>query len=89
MRLAGYGLAELFGVGKENLMAQIYCGYKDCENYEDGICISAAVRIEPGQGCLTYRSVESIPDEEPLEQGDRLTWDEEYFEYEFLDDEIY
>ena len=70
-------------------MAQVYCGYHDCDNNEDGICISTAIRIEPVEGCLTYRSGDASQAREDHEIGDRLTWDEEYFEYEFLDDEIY
>lgn len=71
-------------------MAKIYCKYRDCENNEEGICISAAIRIEKGEGCVTYRSVEASKIGEEKKIGDRLTWDEEYFEYELLDDdEIY
>ncbi len=69
-------------------MPQIYCGYKDCENNEDGLCRAAAVRIAPGVECLTYTPFKNGPVDHSTQKGDTLTWDEEYFEYEFLDDDV-
>lgn len=69
-------------------MPQIYCGYATCEYNEEGLCHATAVRISANAECLTYNSIENVPDELLTEQGDSLTWDEEYFEYEFLDDEM-
>ena len=70
-------------------MTQIYCAFQDCEYYENGLCSAAAIRISPDEGCLTYTPFESgHTKEDTAKQGDQLTWDEEYFEYELLDDDI-
>lgn len=69
-------------------MPQIYCTYYDCENYEDGLCQATAIRLDPLEGCLVYTPFDrSSSKKDRKEQGDALIWDEEYFEYEFLDDE--
>lgn len=68
-------------------MPQIYCAYQDCENNEDELCCASAIRLDPKEGCLTYAPYESVPSKEESSSDDSLTWDEEYFEYEFLDDE--
>ena len=69
-------------------MPRIYCAYQDCENYEDGFCSAAAVRVDPNEGCLTYTPFKNGTSKDTAKHGDQLTWDEEYFEYELLDDDV-
>jgi len=61
-------------------VTRIYCGFADCENYEDGICTASAVRIDPEENCLTYHPYQDELNGEQKGTGDRLTWDMEYFE---------
>lgn len=61
-------------------MTRIYCGFADCENFEEGVCTATAVRIDPEDNCLTYQPYQRAPDKGREIEGDRLTWDMEYFE---------
>lgn len=65
---------------RKRIVTRIYCGFADCENFEEGICSAAAVRIDPEENCLTYQPYRSDEQEGRELEGDRLTWDTEYFE---------
>lgn len=69
-------------------MVQIYCGYKDCENLEQGRCEATAVRIDPDQGCLTYLPVAEVFPPEKKRGGDSLTWDREFMDDDTFDEDI-
>ena len=68
-------------------MTSIHCGYHGCINNENGQCHVAAIRLEPDDCCLTYQPLESRSGRLDSEQGDRLTWDREYFEDDPIDNE--
>ena len=68
-------------------MPKIYCSYQDCENNENDLCAASAIRLDQNKGCLTYTPYESPPPNGLTPQGDTLTWDEEYFEDDFLDED--
>lgn len=68
-------------------MTRIYCGFADCENFEEGICTAAAVRIDPDENCLTYQPYRRTAEVDQEIEGDRLTWDMEYFEDDPTDGE--
>lgn len=68
-------------------MTRIYCGFADCENFEEGICTATAVRIDPEENCLTYQPFRQEAEVDREIAGDRLTWDMEYFEDDPTDGE--
>jgi hypothetical protein len=64
-------------------MSRIRCRYIDCVFLEDGFCGANSIKLDPDEGCLTYRRIGDIPEDEDWEE-DEL---EEFWEEE--DDSLY
>lgn len=57
-------------------MARIRCHYADCVFLDDGFCSAGAVEIDPESGCLTYRSIGEVGEDEELFEDELLDeWD--------------
>ena len=59
-------------------MPRIHCRYVDCVFLEDGFCGANSVNLDPDEGCLTYRRIGDVSEDED--------WEEEEFE-EFWEEE--
>lgn len=59
-------------------MARVRCRYEDCVFLDEGYCTAALIEVDPDQGCLTYRPIEDVLDEE---------WDEALEDEELLDED--
>lgn len=69
-------------------MAEIYCGYHDCENLDQGRCQATAVRFDPDQGCLTFNPLSELFHGKRYDQGDKLMWDREFIDDDAFDEDI-
>ena len=68
-------------------MTRIYCELMDCENNDDHLCRAAAIRLSYSDCCLTYQTLANGKRKKIKGQGDKLLWDQEFFEDDPLDDE--
>jgi hypothetical protein len=59
-------------------MPKVKCRYYDCVYLEDNICGAAGVELDPEEGCLTYKRLDEMSDEDwdEEEELDEL-WEEE------------
>lgn len=69
-------------------MTQVHCEFRDCDNNEEGLCRSPAIRISAQDCCLTYKQAESGANTSEVGKGDKQIWDREYFEDDTLDDDF-
>ena len=70
-------------------MPKVKCRYYDCVYLEDNICGAAAVELDPEEGCLTYKRLDEVSDED-WDDEDELEelWEEEAEEDDlFLEDD--
>ncbi len=58
-------------------MPRIHCRYIDCVFLEDGFCGANSVNLDPDEGCLTYRRIGDVPEDEDLEEELEEFWEEE------------
>ena len=64
-------------------MPRIHCRYIDCVFLEDGFCGANSVNLDPDEGCITYRRIGDVPEDEDWEEEEL----EEFWEEE--DDSLY
>lgn len=75
-------------------MPRIICNYENCKYVDDGHCGSAAVEIDPFEGCMTFLEVGVMVTEGVLKDDAELLdegWDDLGFDEEddsWLDDNL-
>lgn len=71
-------------------MPRIRCYYIDCVFLDDGFCGTAAVEVDPDEGCMTYKQASALLDEDlelVEEEWEDLGFDEEEDEDLWLDED--
>lgn len=56
-------------------MPRVRCHYVDCVFLDDAYCGTAAIEIDPDEGCMTYTRPNEISDDD-WEDDDLEEWDE-------------
>jgi len=67
-------------------MPKIHCLYLGCIHLEDNFCSSSRVKIDPDEGCLTFRQLGDA--EESIWDDDDLDGFEEWDDEAAMDDDI-
>ena len=69
-------------------MPKVKCKYYDCVHLEDNFCGATAVEFDPDEGCLTYKRLDEMSEEDWDEEEElEELWEEEEEDDLFLEDD--